>query len=223
MRYVRGPLLVVAAATLLGGCATTGSVKRLREETQTAINEQQARLNAERAERVAADSALRQDLGVIRGDVNALKNELQAMKTDFNAKIAMMEEGLQFMMPVNFAFNDATVRDADRPALERFVKIVQKYYPGAKITVEGFADPAGSQAYNVALSKRRADAVRDVLVQQGLNDGLLATVGYGETRQVKAGAAKDTPGAELNRRVTFVVEALDVGAVTAMAVAPTAP
>ena len=206
MRYVRGPLLVVAAATLLGGCATTGSVKRLREETQTAINEQQARLNAERAERVAADSAMRQDLGVIRGDVSALKNELQAMKTDFNAKIAMMEEGLQFMMPVNFAFNDATVREADRPALQRFVKIVQKYYPGSKITIEGFADPAGSTRYNLELSARRAGAVRDFLYSSGLASNEMNPVGYGETRLVTPGATHEQPGAELNRRVVFVVE-----------------
>jgi outer membrane protein OmpA-like peptidoglycan-associated protein len=206
MRYVRGSLLAVTAATLLGGCATTGSVKRLREETQTAINQQQARLNTERAERASADSALRQDLGVIRGDVTALKSDLEKMKTDFNAKIAMLEEGLQFMMPVNFAFNDATVKDTDHPSLTRFVKIVQKYYPGSKITIEGFADPAGSARYNLDLSARRAGAVRDFLYAQGLASNEMNPIGYGETRLVAPGATHDQPGAELNRRVVFVVE-----------------
>ena len=74
------------------------------------------------------------------------------------------------------------------------------------ISVEGFADPAGSEQYNRALSKRRADAVREFLVAKGLDGTNLKTVGYGETRQVRAGASKDAPGAELNRRVTFVVE-----------------
>ena len=54
-------------------------------------------------------------------------------------------------------------------------------------------------------------------MQQGLNDALLASVGYGKARQVRPGAAKDAPGAELNRRVVFVVEATDVGTITAMA------
>ena len=57
--------------------------------------------------------------------------------------------------------------------------------------------PAGSTRYNAQLSKRRADAVKDFLVAQGLNDGLLKTVGMGESRQVRPGAAKDAEGAEL--------------------------
>jgi peptidoglycan-associated lipoprotein len=131
-----------------------------------------------------------------------------------------MEDQVKFDMPVHFGFNDAGVRSEDQPALQKFASVVQKYYPGAKVTVEGFADPAGSTRYNLQLSKRRADAVRDVLVQQGLNDAMLATVGYGESRQVRPGAARDNAGAELNRRVVFVVEALDAGTVTAMAAQP---
>ena len=74
------------------------------------------------------------------------------------------------------------------------------------LTVEGFADPAGSQRYNVALSQRRADAVKAYVASKGLDGSLIETVGYGETRQVARGAEKDQPGAELNRRVVFVIE-----------------
>ena len=49
--------------------------------------------------------------------------------------------------------------------------------------------------------------MRDYLVTKGLDGTLLKTVGYGKTRLVKAGAKGDAPGAELNRRVTFVVDA----------------
>ena len=206
MRFLGGPLLVVAAGTLLTGCATTGSVKRLREETQTAINQQQAALDAERSARASSDSALRQELGAVRGDVKELRNELQALKTEFNAKIAMLEDGLQFVFPVHFAFNDASVRESDRPQLDRFAKIVRKYYTGSKVTVEGFSDPAGSARYNLELSARRAGAVRDYLVSQGLVGNELNAIGYGKTRLVTPGATHDQPGAELNRRVVFVIE-----------------
>ena len=84
--------------------------------------------------------------------------------------------------------------------------VAQKYYPGSKITVEGFADPAGSTRYNVSLSKRRAEAVRSYLVSKGMTDENLMTVGYGEARQVVRGAERDEPGAEQNRRVVFVIE-----------------
>src|SRR5581483_3625924 len=143
---------------------------------------------------------------MVRGDVTSLRNELQAMRQDLGAKITAMEDGLHFAMPVNFAFDDATVRDQDHATLDRFARVVQHYYPGSTITIEGFADPAGTAKYNVVLSTRRADAVREYLVSQGLQGEVLRTIGYGKTRLVTPGAAKDAPGAELNRRVTFVIE-----------------
>jgi peptidoglycan-associated lipoprotein len=122
-------------------------------------------------------------------------------------------------MPVHFAFDDATVRDEDHAALDRFAKVAQKYYPGSLITVEGFADPAGSKAYNVKLSTRRADAVKDYLTSQGQSNEL-KTIGYGTTRLVTPTAWGSEPGAELNRRVVFVIEtsgtAADSGKVASM-------
>jgi peptidoglycan-associated lipoprotein len=185
----------LAAALLgvvfLGGCATKGQLRN-------AVNEQKAALEAERAERIAADERLARDLAQLRADLNAMREE-------FGAKIAAVEEGLQFALPVHFEFDRAAVRSQDRAALDRFAKVVSTHYAGSVVTVEGFADPAGSEAYNRQLSARRADAVRDYLVQRGIQ-AQLRTVGYGESRQVVPGAAKDASGAELNRRVVFVIE-----------------
>jgi peptidoglycan-associated lipoprotein len=207
--------LGVLGAVLSTGCATKGYVNRTVNSTVTTAVE------AERTARTAADEAQTRDIAALRTDLASLRNDLTTLRTEFGARITAMEDQVKFDMPVHFGFDDAAVRDQDRPALERFAKVAQKYYPGAKITVEGFADPAGSTSYNLALSKRRADAVRDFLVQQGMTDQLLASIGYGESRLVKAGATKDDTGAELNRRVVFVVEALDIGTVTAMATQPT--
>jgi outer membrane protein OmpA-like peptidoglycan-associated protein len=56
------------------------------------------------------------------------------------------------------------------------------------------------------LSKRRADAVAAYLSEKGLSTSNVRTVGYGKNRLVNPKAQKDDPGAEANRRVTFVVE-----------------
>jgi peptidoglycan-associated lipoprotein len=128
------------------------------------------------------------------------------MRSEFNAKITALEDGIKFDIPVNFAYDDATVRDQDKAALDRFAAITSKYYGGSKVTIEGFADPAGSKQYNLALSQRRADAVRDYLSGKGLDMSVLKTIGYGKTRLVNPSASKDDPGAEQNRRVTFVIE-----------------
>jgi peptidoglycan-associated lipoprotein len=188
--------LIAAVVPFTAACATKGYVRERVAELRTYTD---SSLSAERTARMAGDSA-------IAVDVAALRTELNNLRTEFGAKITALEEGVKFAFPVNFAFDDATIRDQDRAALERFAQVAQKYYPGATITVEGFADPAGSTRYNMDLSQRRAESVREFLVSQGLTGEQLRAVGYGEARQVVNGAQRDDPGAEQNRRVVFVVE-----------------
>lgn len=208
MRSFKLPVLATLASfSVLTGClATQAQLKHVSDDRS-------AQLASEHSDRVAADNelkaaqeALRQELGAVKGDVQQLRTDLQTMRTDFGAKISMLEDGMHFMMPVNFAFDDATVKDQDHPILDRFAKVVTNYYPGTKITIEGFADPAGSSSYNVRLSQRRAEAVKSYLATQGLTTNELSTIGYGETRLVTPKAWGDQPGADLNRRVVFVIE-----------------
>lgn len=183
------------AMLFLTGCATRGHVRTALEEERIAWT---AAVDAERSERMSSDERLAAELATLRTD-------LETMRTEFAAEIRAVAEGLQFILPVHFAFDDATVRPDATPVLERFSEIVSRHYTGALVTVEGFADPAGPASYNIALSTRRAEAVREYLVQQGIS-AQLRTVGYGEARQVVPNAQKDDPGAELNRRVVFVIE-----------------
>ncbi len=207
MRTFRVLVLGVAGAASLSACATKGYVNKKVDQF----------VGIERVARESADSAQARDIAAVRTDLTALRNDLQTLRTEFGARITAMEDQVKFTMPVHFAFDDASVRQEDQQALQRFAQVANKYYNGAAITVEGFADPAGSTRYNQQLSKRRADSVRDFLVAQGLNDGLLKTVGMGESRQVRPGAAGNTEGAELNRRVVFVIESPGVGAATTAA------
>jgi outer membrane protein OmpA-like peptidoglycan-associated protein len=186
----------LVGASLLTGCATRKQLRVGLEEQRTAL---QAELQAERSAREAADAGMARDIETLRTDI-------QGLRTEFGAKITALEEGMRFAFPVHFGFNEATVREEDRAALDRFAQVVQRHYPGSVITVEGFADPAGSSRYNLALSKRRAEAVRTYIVGQGLPDANIRAVGMGEARPVVRGAAGMEPGAEQNRRVVFVVE-----------------
>jgi peptidoglycan-associated lipoprotein len=180
----------------LSACATKGFVRKSVAAESTA---RIAAVDSERTARVAGDEAN-------KAEIASLRNDLQGLRTEFGAKIAEVSQGLQFAFPVHFAFNDANVRTEDSAALDRFANVVAKHYTGAKVTVEGFADPAGSKGYNVALSQRRADAVKAYVASKGLDASLINAVGYGKTRQVNPGAWGDQPGAELNRRVVFVIE-----------------
>jgi len=199
-------IIATSVSLLVAGCATRGAL-------QKAMTEQRTALGTERTERIATDSATQQDVAALRNDQQSLRSELQALRTDlqglrseFGAKIAMVETGLQFAMPVNFDYDQSMVRERDRAALGRFAQVVGRYYQGSLITVEGFADPAGTTQYNLELSHRRADAVKSYLVAQGIPNQLVKTVGYGKSRLVVPGASRDQNGAESNRRVVFVVE-----------------
>jgi peptidoglycan-associated lipoprotein len=206
MRHIRLAFVSLLAASSLSACATKGFVRR-------GLDAQRVALDTERAERARGDSTLRGDVTGLRGDVtglrtdlNALRNDLATLRNEFGAKITAMEGQVSFAMPVQFQFDNAAVRAQDQTALATFAKVAQAHYQGSTITIEGFADPAGSQAYNLRLSRERADAVRDFLVSKGMDSAVLRTVGYGKTRLVRPNAARDANGAELNRRVTFVVE-----------------
>jgi len=199
----RAVLIGTTALFSLTACATKGALRR-------GLDEQRVSLETERAARLAADSAQASALAETNANTQrelaSLRTDLTGLRTEFGAKIAEVAQGLQFAFPVHFAYNDATVRSADMAALDRFAGVVQKHYPGAHVTVEGFADPAGSKSYNVMLSQRRAQAVKQYVSGKGVDPSLINAIGYGKTRLVKANASGDTPGAELNRRVVFVIE-----------------
>ena len=93
--------------------------------------------------------------------------------------------------------------------LDRFAAVVKEYYPGALITVEGFADPAGNAAYNQQLGKRRAESVKEYLASTGgVAANHLKAVSYGEARnrQAMPGAAGPGERGIANRRVALVVD-----------------
>lgn len=203
-----GPALRASALLLTGlsmtGCVTSKTFKR--EMTAT-----RAEISTERTERLRADSILGADLVGLRTE---LKKELADLRTEFDAKIVAAGNGMKVMLPVNFAFDDAMVKDSDRAALERFSQIANKYYPGAVITIEGFADPAGSAAYNQRLSLARAENVKRELSTKGMDASMIRTMGFGSMRQVVPGAQKDEPGADRNRRVVFVIESAETRTAT---------
>lgn len=144
----------------------------------------------------------------LEGRVSDLESDLEDLRNNFQARITELEEGLRFAMPVHFEFDEAQVRSVDRPLLDRFASVVKNHYSGATVTVEGFADPAGSHAYNDRLSTERAEAVKQYLVDNGgLNGDRIRAVGYGEDddRLVSDRQGPGQQGLE-NRRVTFVIE-----------------
>ncbi len=111
---------------------------------------------------------------------------------------------LTVTLKVFFDFDKADIKPQYHKELADFANFM-KQYPGVKVEIDGHTDSMGSDAYNQKLSQRRAEAVRQYLVDKfGMNPALLKAVGFGESRPI---ASNDTEeGRAKNRRIEAVLE-----------------
>jgi peptidoglycan-associated lipoprotein len=84
---------------------------------------------------------------------------------------------------VHFALDQYNVEEGDKAILGRQAAWLQKY-PSVRVTVEGHADERGTREYNLALGARRANAVKEYLVSQGVSTARIETVSYGKERPI---------------------------------------
>jgi outer membrane protein OmpA-like peptidoglycan-associated protein len=81
-----------------------------------------------------------------------------------------------------------------------------------KLEVEGHTDSVGSDDYNMTLSQNRANAVRDYLIQKGINSSSISSRGFGESQPVAENSTSS--GRQQNRRVELVVSGDEIGTPT---------
>ena len=134
-------------------------------------------------------------------EAQARSAQLEAMMSDLQAK--KTERGMIITIgDVLFSSGQASLTQAGMANLRKLADVLAQN-PERTVLVEGFTDSVGGAAYNLALSERRAGAVRSALVGMGVAPQRIATKGYGEAFPV---AANDTAGnKQLNRRVEIVL------------------
>ncbi|ACR12076.1 peptidoglycan-associated lipoprotein [Teredinibacter turnerae T7901] len=100
-----------------------------------------------------------------------------------------------------FDFDQSILRADARSALMVYAEVL-KAAPKS-VRLEGHADERGTREYNMALGERRANAVRDFLILQGVDSSLIETVSYGEERPAQMGSSESSWA--MNRRVEIVL------------------
>lgn len=184
---------------------------RQRQEAEQAkaeaLAQQQAlAAEAEKARRAAAES------DKLREQAENEKQEMRArLLQQLNSVLATRDTArglIANMSDVLFKSGSFELLPGARERLAKVSGIVLAYQ-GLRLAVEGHTDSIGTDEYNRRLSEQRADAVRDYLVQQGINSDAITASGFGKSEPV---ASNDTPeGRQQNRRVELVVSGNAIG------------
>jgi outer membrane protein OmpA-like peptidoglycan-associated protein len=127
--------------------------------------------------------------------------EMQQRLADLAAK--QTERGLVLtLQDVLFDVGHAELKPGGLRAVQKLAAFMQDY-SDRRVRIEGFTDSTGSAEYNQQLSEQRAFAVKDALMQAGIDPDRIELQGYGESYPV---ASNDTnEGRQLNRRVEIVI------------------
>lgn len=108
-----------------------------------------------------------------------------------------------FSNPVMFGYNSAWIDSSTYPSFQAFAKVLRSRR-STDIVVSGHSDTIGANgAENMALSVRRADSAKGLLIANKVEERRIKTWGFGAKEPVANNATKD--GRSRNRRVEFVV------------------
>lgn len=149
-------------------------------------------------------------VGGVVGNVIGAKMDKQAKEikeTLPGAEVERVGDGIKITMKeniVNFAFDSSDLTSVAKQNLDKLATVLINN-PDTNINIYGHTDSKGSDSYNLALSERRANAVKSYLISKGIAASRMYAKGMGEAEPV-ADNNTDAGRAE-NRRVEFAITA----------------
>ncbi len=161
------------------------------------------------AAREALGSAKILDIvGLTRG-VESMTRGIESVLKDLGAKVTDQEIRIDLAADVLFDFDKHELRPEAVPSLEKVAEVLRSR-AGAPVTIEGHTDGKGTDAYNQPLSEKRAQAVREWLVQKGgASAARITTRGWGKSKPIvpntRPDGSDDPEGRKKNRRVEITV------------------
>jgi outer membrane protein OmpA-like peptidoglycan-associated protein len=179
---------------------------RLAARTQEVDSAERSAMAAQRETQLAqrqADMSQRQaqaaqvQVGEAERRAEQLAQQLQAMDARPTERGMVVTIG-----DVLFDTDQAEIKPGGQRNMDKLVVFLQAN-PMRRALIEGFTDSTGSADHNLALSTRRADAVRAALVEAGVGAARISTQGFGEAYPVAGNA--DAGGRQMNRRVEIVL------------------
>jgi outer membrane protein OmpA-like peptidoglycan-associated protein len=142
--------------------------------------------------------------GIVGAELDRQAAELERQLAGTGASVVNTGNEILVSLPeaITFDFGSAALRPQFRAPLFDVSRNLQAY-PNTDVTVIGHTDNIGSRAYNQQLSERRAQAVRNVLVEGGTAPTRIRTMGMAFDRPIATNATDQ--GRAMNRRVEIVI------------------
>lgn len=153
---------------------------------------------------VILGSAIGGSAGAIIG--KQMDRQAEELKKLENAEVERVGEGIKitFDSGLMFPFDQYALIEQSRTNLRELAESL-KEHPDTNILIEGHTDNTGKEAYNMKLSKRRAESVKDYLTSLGVDSNRLEVTAFGEEMPI---ASNDTEeGRQKNRRVEVAISA----------------
>jgi len=202
-------VLLLVAAVGLTGCATkkwvNEQVSAFGQVTNTKIHEVQDSVEANQkaiSELSAKQAALETEVAKLSD--TAQDALMRAEKANKLAKGKFLYEETLAVNDVTFNFNQASLTDNAKAALDAFSAKVKGLSQNAYVEIQGHTDNIGSEAYNLKLGQKRADVVMRYLnMELGIPLFRMNSTSYGEYKPIADNSTK--AGRAANRRVTLVV------------------
>ena len=140
---------------------------------------------------------------VVGNQMDKQIKELKEQTAGSGIDVTQEGDGILVNLPdVTFGFNSTEITPSFQQALNK-VADSMKQYPNSLIDVYGHTDSVGSDAYNLDLSKRRADSVARYLIMQGVSSARIQTQGMGKNYPVADNGTEE--GRAKNRRVEIKI------------------
>ena len=217
MKFIKtnAAALFLSAGLLLTSCETVQNANS--QQKGTAIGTAAGAVlggvlgnNIGKGGNTAAGAVLGGIIGGVAGNVIGKKMDKQAKEiqdTLPGAEVERVGEGIKVTLKenmVNFVFDSSNLTAAAKTNLDKLAQVLVNN-PDTNISIYGYTDSKGADAYNLSLSERRANAVKAYLSSKGIAGNRMKSVGMGEAEPV---ATNDTDaGRAENRRVEFAITA----------------
>ncbi len=174
--------------------ARTQELERAQQEARQAREELRTYRSAQQEQEL---TQARQQAEQTRAELQELRQEMQNMQAEQTRRGILLTFG-----DVLFTYDKAELKPGAEHSIRQLADFL-KDHPDRRVIIEGHTDNRGPEAYNQQLSQKRAQAVADILMAQGIGSDRITTRGLGENYPIAPNTT--VTGRQENRRVEIII------------------